>query len=64
MNATFSRFSGFLSDSINSGEYGIFGRIVKTRKSATPGLYNLHIKFDGISVEAQNKILAKVYGYN
>lgn len=54
----------YIELSLADGEYGIFGRIVKTRKSATPGLYNLHIKFDGISVEAQNKILAKVYGYN
>ncbi len=46
------------------GEYGVFGTIVKTRKSQTQGLFNLHIKFNNISLEVQNKILAKVYGYN
>lgn len=46
------------------GTYGIFGRIVKTRKAKTEGLYNLHVQFTDISLEAQNKILAKVYRYN
>lgn len=41
-----------------------FGTIVKTRKARTAGLYNLHVRFTNITLEAQNKILAKVYRYN
>ena len=54
----------YVEFSLSDGEYGVFGTIVKTRKSPTQGLFNLHIKFNDISVEVQNKILAKVYGYN
>ena len=54
----------YIELSLSDGEYGVFGTIVKTRKSQTQGLFNLHIKFDNISLEVQNKILAKVYGYN
>ncbi len=54
----------YIEFSLADGEYGVFGTIVKTRKSSTQGLFNLHIKFNDISLEVQNKILAKVYGYN
>ncbi len=54
----------YIEISLADGEYGVFGTIVKTRKSKTQGIFNLHIKFCNISVEVQNKILAKVYGYN
>lgn len=54
----------YIEISLADGEYGVFGTIVKTRKSQTQGLFNLHIKFSNISLEVQNKILAKVYGYN
>ncbi len=54
----------YIEISLSDGEYGVFGTIVKTRKSQTQGLFNLHIKFSNISLEVQNKILAKVYGYN
>lgn len=47
-----------------SGSLGVFGKIIKTRRSKTQGLFNLHISFDNISIPDQNKILAKVYGYN
>ena len=46
------------------GSYPAIGKIVKTRKSLTEGVYNLHIHFINISVEVQNKILAKVYSYD
>lgn len=39
------------------------GKIVKTRKSQIENSYNLHIRFVKISLEVQNKILAKVYSY-
>lgn len=46
------------------GTYYAIGKIVKTRKSTIEGSYNLHIKFINISIEVQNKILAKVYLYD
>lgn len=39
------------------------GKIVKTRKAPIDNSYNLHIRFIKISLEVQNKILAKVYSY-
>ncbi len=39
------------------------GKIVKSRKTNMHGVFNLHIQFINISTEDQNKILAKVYGY-
>lgn len=50
--------------SLDLDQVGVFGKIIKTRKSQTQGLFNIHIMFDNISLENQNKILAKVYGYN
>mgnify|MGYP002624699869 CR=1 FL=1 len=46
-----------------SGVVGVMGKIIKTRKAKTEGLFNLHICFTQISIEDQNKILAKVYSY-
>lgn len=48
---------------VSTGTVSVIGKIIKTRKSKTEGLYNLHIQFTRISVESQNKLLAKVYNY-
>lgn len=45
-------------------EHSAIGKIVRTRKSRANGMYNLHIHFLKISLEVQNKILAKVYSYD
>lgn len=45
------------------GTLKTIGRIVKTRKTARQGIYNLHIKYMNLDISSQNKILAKVYGY-
>ncbi|MCR5402015.1 MAG: hypothetical protein K6E78_10545, partial [Treponema sp.] len=44
-------------------EVSPIGKIVRSRKTIQAGLYNLHIHFSKIDMEEQNKILAKVYGY-
>lgn len=54
----------YIEFSLNNENAEIIGKIVKTRKSLTQGLFNIHIHFLNISTEIQNKILAKVYGYN
>ena len=41
----------------------IIGKIVKTRRLQKQSLFNIHIHFIDISIEMQNRILAKVYGY-
>lgn len=48
---------------VPNGTVSVIGKIIKTRKSKTEGLYNLHIQFTRISIESQNKLLAKVYNY-
>ena len=40
------------------------GKIVKSRRTPTPGVFNIHIQFLNIELEIQNKILAKVYAYD
>lgn len=45
------------------GSCTAYGKIVKTRKAPIEDSYNLHIRFIKISLEVQNKILAKVYSY-
>lgn len=54
----------YVALNLPEGETGVIGKIIRTRKSKTQGLYNLHIQFINISLKVQNKILAKVYGYN
>lgn len=44
--------------------YSAIGIIVRTRKDIGTGGYNLHIHFEDIHLETQNKILAKVYNYD
>lgn len=46
------------------GIVGVFGKIIKTRKAKTQGLFNLHIQFKDIPIEEQNKIFAKVYNFS
>lgn len=41
----------------------VIGKIVKTRRLQKQTLFNIHIHFIDISIEMQNRILAKVYGY-
>ncbi|MDE5898215.1 MAG: PilZ domain-containing protein [Treponemataceae bacterium] len=45
------------------GSASAIGKIVKTRKTKQEGAFNLHIKFEKISLETQNKLLARVYAY-
>lgn len=54
----------YIAINFPEGEVGVIGKIIRTRKSKTQGLYNLHIQFININLKVQNKILAKVYGYN
>lgn len=54
----------YIEMQLPDGPGSVFGKIVKTRKSKTVGLYNLHVQFTDITIETQNKILAKVYRYN
>ena len=49
---------------LKDGAYSAIGRIVRTRKDINTGEYNLHIHFEDIYLETQNKILAKVYNYD
>lgn len=49
---------------LGTDTHGLIGTIVKTRKSSAQGIFNLHINFNKVPLEIQNKILAKVYGYN
>ncbi|MCR5494042.1 MAG: PilZ domain-containing protein [Treponema sp.] len=45
------------------GAVEIYGKIIKTRKAKTQGLFNLHVQFTDISIEEQNKIFCKVYNF-
>lgn len=45
-------------------ERSAIGKIIRTRKARAHNMYNLHIHFLKISLEVQNKILAKVYSYD
>lgn len=49
---------------LNGEDCSAIGKIIKTRKSKTPGTYNLHVQFIQMAVEVQNLIYEKVYGYN
>ena len=40
------------------------GKIINTRKSKSPGIYNLHIQFIDLPVEVQNTILVRVNNLN
>lgn len=46
------------------GSVGIYGKIIKTRKAKTEGLFNLHVQFTDIPINTQNKIFAKVYDFS
>ncbi len=48
---------------LSDGTIKCVGVIVKSRKTGVQGVYNLHIKYLRLDTESQNKILAKVYGY-
>ncbi len=49
---------------LSFGSLGVFGKIIKTRRSKIQGVFNLHVCFDKISIPDQNKIIEKVYGYD
>lgn len=45
-------------------KFSVIGKIIRTRKIAgNQNIFNVHIRFLKISLEVQNKILAKVYSY-
>lgn len=48
---------------LGNGDVTAIGKIVKSKKTNIQGVYNLHIQFTKIGTVEQNKILAKVYGY-
>lgn len=54
----------FVEIKLNGEDCSAIGKIIKTRKSKTPCTYNLHVQFIQVSVEVQNLIYEKVYGYN
>lgn len=46
------------------GTIKTIGMIMKSRKTQNHGVYYLHMKYVSIDKSSQNKILAKVYGYD
>lgn len=54
----------YIEFSLENEMVGLNGTIVRTRKASTQGLFNIHVHFINIPIDIQNKILAKVNGYN
>lgn len=48
----------------NEEKLNCYGKIIRTRKSLSPGIYNLHIQFLNLPLEVQNSILIRVNNIN